>query len=585
MRTAPETGGLRPVPAAAAAFVEGFKDAAGSKALRFAAVCALLGCFLLLGLSSARRASVTFDEFAHIPAGVAHWKARAFHLYAHNPPLARLIAVLPILAEAELPPVAPAVRTDPEYRWEFAEDFMIRQLSRRPGGEPDGSAYDRMVFRSRLPILLLGAALGVLIFIWSRDLFGIGGGLLSLGLYAFCPNMLAHASLATTDLAAAFFSTLAMFALHRYGKDGSPANLCLAGAAFGLALLTKFTALVLFPLGALAMALGRRKDGGGRSWPSKIGHVLVFSGLAWLVFCSGYFFAEMFTPVGELSSFSGTWSGFKNTLPAWMPLPLPAAAVFGIDAELARSERNLGVFYLMGQLSREGWISYFPTALGAKVPIPVLVVWGASLALAAIRIGRGGDSAETVCLLLPPLVMAAFFIGMKSTNYGLRYLLPCFPFLFVLSGAVAGWARRRWMQAALLLLVCWHLAGCLRTAPHFLAYFNEAAGGPQAGIHLLADSNLDWGQQLKALKQFMHEKGIEEIALSYTGPVDPKIYGIRWKPYRLGQTQGWAAVSANHLVGFFPMGGAFGGGVHDLSLLRETRPEAIIANSLYIYRH
>jgi len=292
----------------------------------------------------------------------------------------------------------------------------------------------------------------------------------------------------------------------------------------------------------------------------------------------------MFKPAVEMPAQSSAGSALKHALPSWMPVPLPAAAVFGIDAELARSERNLGVFYLMGQLSREGWVSYFPAALAAKAPIPVLVIWGAALALAAIRIGRSGDTAETICLVLPPLLMAAFFIGMKSTNYGLRYLLPCFPFLFVLSGAVAGWARRQWLRAVLLLLVCWHLVGCLRVSPYVLTYFNEAAGGPQAGIHLLADSNLDWGQQLKALKQFMQEKGIEEIALSYTGPVDPKIYGIRWKPYRLGQTQGWAAVSANHLVGFFPMGGAFGGGVQDLSPLLETRPEAIIANSLYIYQ-
>jgi hypothetical protein len=134
MRTAPETAGLRPAAAAAGGFVEGLKDAAGSKAVRFAAVCALLGCFLLLGLASARRASVSFDEFAHIPAGVAYWKERAFHLYAHNPPLARLIAVLPILTSAQLPPLSPVVRTDPEYRWEYAEDFMIRNLGRLPGG-------------------------------------------------------------------------------------------------------------------------------------------------------------------------------------------------------------------------------------------------------------------------------------------------------------------------------------------------------------------------------------------------------------------------------------------------------------------
>jgi hypothetical protein len=90
---------------------------------------------------------------------------------------------------------------------------------------------------------------------------------------------------------------------------------------------------------------------------------------------------------------------------------------------------------------------------------------------------------------------------------------------------------------------------------------------------------------LKELKEFMEVKGIGEIALSYSGPVDPKIYGIRWRPYRVGETGGWVAVSANHLVGFYPMGGAFGGGVQDFSALLKTKPEAIIANSLYVYRH
>ncbi len=81
----------------------------------------------------------------------------------------------------------------------------------------------------------------------------------------------------------------------------------------------------------------------------------------------------------------------------------------------------------------------------------------------------------------------------------------------------------------------------------------------------------------------MEEKGIEEIALSYTGPLDPRVYGIPWRPLHLGRRKGLGAVSANHLVGFFPMGGAFGGGIQDFRPLLRLKPEAVLANSLYVY--
>jgi 4-amino-4-deoxy-L-arabinose transferase-like glycosyltransferase len=539
---------------------------------------------------------------------------------AHNPPLARLISALPILGSARLPEISPAALEEPEYRWEFAEEFLLANLEDGPtpgaraqagGAEAPGSPlYDRLVVRARLPILLLGALLGGLIFLWSRSFFGFWGGVLSLALYAFCPNMLAHASLAATDLAAAFFAALALFALYGYGRHPGTGRLLLAGLAFGLAALTKFTnLLLLLPAGAFFPAprlsrprnsprrVGKSESVGHHEKPGRdaggqnplahpataLFHGLVYLGIAWLVFCAGYFFTGLFTPMGDLPLHSRALMAMKEALP-WLPIPVPSAALVGIDAELVRSENHLGIFYLLGELSREGWLAYIPVALAVKTPLPLLLLWMCSVPLAARQFIGAGDHGGIIALLVTPLLFLLAFILMTGTNYGLRYVLVCFPFFFVLSGAIVRHLDKPWKRLTLAALMAWHLAGSVAVSPHYLTFFNEPAGGPRGGIDVLADSNLDWGQQLKELKSYMDEMGLEEIALSYTGPVDPKVYGIRWRPLRLGRTRGLAAVSANHLVGYFPMGGVFGGGIEDLSPLRRMKPEAVIANSLYLFR-
>jgi hypothetical protein len=79
------------------------------------------------------------------------------------------------------------------------------------------------------------------------------------------------------------------------------------------------------------------------------------------------------------------------------------------------------------------------------------------------------------------------------------------------------------------ILAAWTVIGSLRTWPDYLAYFNEIAGGPRNGYHWLGDSNLDWGQDLKELKHFMVQRGIDRVQLSYFGTADPTHYGINYE--------------------------------------------------------
>jgi hypothetical protein len=163
----------------------------------------------------------------------------------------------------------------------------------------------------------------------------------------------------------------------------------------------------------------------------------------------------------------------------------------------------------------------------------------------------------------------------SGINIGHRHLLPMYPFLYVLTGALARpwaqWRPRRRRAAAALVLATMAASSVVVFAPpwrpavvypHFLAYFNELAGGPRHGYERLVDSSLDWGQDLKQLERWLDDRGITEpIGLSYFGTADPRYYGIRHlnlpggylfespDPALRLPVPGWLAISATHLQG------------------------------------
>jgi hypothetical protein len=178
----------------------------------------------------------------------------------------------------------------------------------------------------------------------------------------------------------------------------------------------------------------------------------------------------------------------------------------------------------MGRLSEAGFPYYFLATFALKTPIPLGL-----LLLMALFVGRRGPVRSEAFLFLPVLL----YLGLtftRSIDIGHRHLLPIYPFLFVAAGRAVGVLGRSRAPAAgaviLGALCAWYALGTLRVHPHYLAYFNEIAGGPRNGYRWLVDSNLDWGQDLKGLKAYMDARGIPRLKLSYFGSADPAYYGI-----------------------------------------------------------
>lgn len=457
--------------------------------------------------------SVTVDEITYIAAGYYHLRTGDFEYNMTNPPLMKLVAGLPLLL---LDPELPEPAGDPS-RWNAIEEWQYARLFFY-GNRVDA---DRMLFAARLPFVGLGALLGFLVFIWASELYGRPAGLLALGLYAFSPNLLAHTRLTTQDLGVTLVVFSSAYFFWRYTTRGQLWSLFASATLAACGILTKTTAGLVAPIFALyylAGSLRSREFGIDERFPwvsrtsadqTRLRQALsalwiagIFGGVSLFVVNLGY---------GLQGSLSG------------IPL-LPTAFERSIRFQLRLGSFSEGVFFA-GEIYRSGaWFILLPTIL-LKTPLPTLALG----LVAALRLAwrRRAWEGETLIALAIGLFVA-FCLLISNLGSLLRYVLPIYPFLFVLIGRLATEALpfQRAAAVAAGLLGVWYIAGTASVHPHYLAYFNELIGGPANGYRYLAGSNLDWGQDLAGLKRYMTENGIDRIPLGFFGSADADYYGI-----------------------------------------------------------
>jgi hypothetical protein len=552
----------------------------------------LLVAFAGLCAHGLRWDSPTVDEFAHLPAGYYYLKTGNFELYDLNPPLPRVLSALPLLALQPQIDTGARLRDDGWYPWVFATDFMRRNRER----------FDRIFLFGRLPVVALGVLLGLLVWRWARRLYGEEAGLVALAGCAFCPSLIAHAHLATTDVAFALAAAGALYLAQRWLERPRLPALLAAGVALGLAQLTKFSAVLLYPIllllavaalvrgerfplrrpapdaaedrppgaeddrapnlaaadrgheGAgrdrLKLADGQRHRSRGGARGGSLASLAALGLVSLAVLDAGYLFQGVGATVGAFHFRSRLMQGLAAALPAGLRLPLPAPYVHGFDSIQLINEQGEFPTWFCGRWLPQGTWLYYPVTLLLKTPLPLLAAW---LAAPFARLPRlpedAGRRRHEEFLWLPALVLLAVFSLGSKVSYGIRYLLPIVPLACVYSGRLVPWVRTRGRAvrgAALALLLIYPTSALLAT-PDTIAYFNLLAVG--GGDRYLLDSNLDWGQGLKRLRAFLDRENLPGIPLAYFGHIDPTIYGIRWR-FPDPNHPGPAVVSANFAHGY-----------------------------------
>ncbi len=540
---------------------------------------AIIVLYALLAVSSLQQKSVTIDEFAHLPVGYNLLRTGDFDYCALNPPLLNVLSALPLLA-LDLGPGEPpqfSYSDDSHSFWNNGYLFMQRY----------GPRYHALFVRARCVTVALVAALAVLLFFWARHLAPRRrdvAGLFAAALVILSPNTLAHARLVTTDAGAAAFIALALFAVHRFLQRPTIALMLFSGATLGLAQLTKFHALLLYPaFFVLAVHCARRAPATGRR---RLALRTVLALLISLVVVNaGYLFRGTGTRLSAFEFSSGALRIAQAALPSATPMPLPAAYLRALDTQLA--DTTVGdPSYLLGRTITGGRWDYFLILLALKTPLPMLLLFSAAIVMALRR--RGWSDLTTQLLLLYPLLLLLVLSFGSNKQLGLRMLLPAAPLVWLwvaVTLAQSGWPRI--VKPALAALLLWTAAETLFAWPNYLPYFNQAAGGPANGHRLAADSNVDWGQDLPALARYLRENGEQQVQLLYFGSVDPTVYGIDYVVPSGRPRSGLLAVSVSlyHLA--YPVcdhGELYEVGPVDLGARPFGPPIADLGHSIHLYR-
>lgn len=556
----------------------------------------LLGLQVALCLIAMQFNSPTMDEPAHIARGYHYVTTGKLSLDV-SPPLMNALSALPVLFQKGviIPP------PDPMYGFsvtDFADKFVWVY-----------NDAETIVNSARLATILLSVVLGYFVFCWARHLWGMSAGLLALVLYVFDPNILAHSQLATTDLGVTCFIFIATFFLWRFLRSRQNADLVLAGVLLGLAQAAKFSALILVPvfvITVLCEAFLIRDWTLHGHWPWH-GHFAQGRGVKATYFC-----CAILVVVLGLSLMS-LWASYRFEMSPLLSKPVQAIVDRLVSHSLLRdalerhvvplssyvrglrwmqrwSERTVPVF-LMGEYSGKGWWYYVLAAVAFKTPIPTLALLAITALLTLRSLGSGEELGERrgmrqreYILVLPILgfLLAAMIFHSLQLSY--RHVLPMLPFAFVLSGRMIHWQRSRVGRLALAALALWYVTGTMRVYPHWLAYFNELVGGPDNGYEYLVGSNLDWGQDLKNLKVYMDQQGLDRVYLAYYGSAHPDYYGIQALPLPADGPPAEAEAGALYAISATYLQGSYLDNPDAFSWLRKYAPVGKIGYSIFVYR-
>ena len=509
-------------------------------------VAALLAVHFAIAVASKRHASTTSDELAHLTAGFAYWEFDDYRLQPENGNLPQRWGALPAwLMDTKFPSL-----TDNEY-WRLSDVWVLGHMFFYETGDDH---FPRLML-GRAAVALFSVATGALVFVWSRRLFGTAGGFVSLMLYAFCPNFLAHGALVTSDVCLVFFMLASVGAYWRHLHQPGFGPWALSAVVFGFACVSKYSAVLLPPImivlaGLRAMSreplvfVRHAHTTRGRRvvalLASLLGHGAVAIAVIWTFY--GFRYAVSGPDVPAMKQFIRSWEsvvsriGWHGTMVEWLAAwrALPEAFLYGyayvIESVIVRSS------FLDGEYSMTGWTRFFPLAFLYKSTLPLMIGCAAAAGVVIHRWRRaaaGWPAVRGDLYRVAPLIalFAIYWLSSLTTrlNIGHRHLLPTYPVLFIFCGALGTWlCQRSFARLSVALLLLWQGAAAVRTYPYYIAYFNEAVGGPENGYRHLVDRSLDWGQDLPGLKRWIATNAApgEPVYLSYFGNGEPRYYGI-----------------------------------------------------------
>lgn len=496
---------------------------------------------LVSQLALARLDSQTTDEGVHISAGYTYLTKGDFRFNPEHPPLVKLLAALPLLF------IKPAESPEMTTSWNRSENYFYDSWrENRDFGEDllyqAGNNPDQILFWARLPNVIITFLLGLTIFLLVRKFWGELAGVIATIVYAFDPTINAHGHLVTTDIPLALTFILALYCAWLFLNKPSWKQAAILGLTAGIALLTKHTAIIFFPTFVVMAAVVRSgqpiKDG----WRDMAIKLLSSFVIIWLVIWAGFGFHDRLAPQtnsvtttsinAEISADTISGRLHSTTTPpsaatdkiysAIHPLllGLPGDYLKGLFLLIHHVDSGQSA-YLLGQTSTTGWWYYFPVLFIFKTPVPTLI-----LLVISIYLLIKARPVERLPVAFASAGIVFLLAAMSSkANLGIRHIMPIYPVIFILISWSFYRANLKTKYLIVGLLV-WLISTFIFSFPTYLGYFNTFSGGSSAGYKIATDSNVDWGQDLHRITNYVNDNHIADIYIEYgwDGPLSLDYY-------------------------------------------------------------
>lgn len=520
----------------------------------------------------------TIDEAPHLSYAMEWTQLGTYEREPHHPPMRAVYTVGPWMLGIRTEPGKPLPHVDGTRM--FYEDGQ----------------YFRNLGAARAGALPFFVAMCIGVAWFARRLFGFGPAAFAVVLASTLPVLLAHAGLVTNDFLLATTFLFATFAFVGWLQAPSWRRAWVVGAAVGIAVLSKLSALLFVPVVFSALAILSAVFRGGAPAASppvglrvRAGQAVAALGVCAFLIWAGYRFSlapligEQMRPHDAIDgSAIGAIPWLRALAYAAIETPVPAPEFLRGILSVRGHAGGGHLSYFMGEVGSRGWPAFFPTAIAVKTPIAFLLLWAVGLfaAIRALRLTRDWRSVvpEVAALAILAVVIPA------TINIGTRHILLMFPLMAITAGRGAAllWGLLpKWRAGAVaaLGLVSWQVASSAAAHPNYLGYFNECCRAHPERI--LVGSDLDWGQDLQQLSNELRRLGVPRLHLAYSGFADPSRHGL--PPFELlkpGQpVKGWVAIS-EQLIAF----GTKDAPYDQYRWVLQHEPVARAGTSIRIYR-
>jgi hypothetical protein len=527
----------------------------------------LLALMALLAGGAARHESVTFDEIAHIGAGVSYLQKLDMRMNEEHPPLAKVVAALPLVlrgAHADYSHISWTISHKMFYQflgeWVFGHWFLMRW----------NDPYSTVLW-ARAPMLLLTLLLGLTLLIYGKRLGSPWGGSLCLSAFVTMPAFIAFGPLVITDIAVTLFWVLTVWQLPNMWRSPTRGTIVRFGLALAGALLSKFSSgLLFFVFVGFALSLRFKPL---PEQPVEKTELRRWRRRAWRNIAVGTLWSALFVYIVYLVlSWNEPTDSFQviphfPASPVLRRLLMPVWLYLRGLAGFAMSASSRPTF-ILGHAYPHGVWFYFPALFLLKSQLTFLLLLLLAIAAAVLvkrrlraqsAIPAGKDLEwRSVWVSLVVFVAACMLnrldISIRHFSVALALIIlllaPLPRMLKLLRDANPQAARiGNWLTIALVLA---SIVTAIRTYPNYIPYLNSLSMG-RPGYTLVNDSNLDWNHALPEVESFVRQHGLQQVLLDEYGFAEPAAYVpqvLLWSCQRPGPHDGgqWAVVSANYMM-------------------------------------